>query len=241
MDCDFSHDPADVPRLIAAAEAGADLVLGSRYVPGGSIPNWGARAALHLARRQHLRAGLAPEPAPRPDRRLQVLPAARARDDRPRRDRLEGLRVPDRDDLPRRPRRLPGRRGADHVLGPRARPLEDEPRDRRSRRSGRCRCCGSARSRAGCSLAVDARGHRRELRARTSSGPSGRSWSTSGRRGAGRARPSTPIIEELAGETDEVEFVKLDIDDEPGRRVPLRRAFDPDGDPLRRAARRPRP
>ena len=41
MDCDFSHDPADVPRLIAAAEAGADLVLGSRYVRGGSIPNWG--------------------------------------------------------------------------------------------------------------------------------------------------------------------------------------------------------
>jgi dolichol-phosphate mannosyltransferase len=40
MDCDFSHDPADVPRLIAAAED-ADLVLGSRYVPGGRIPNWG--------------------------------------------------------------------------------------------------------------------------------------------------------------------------------------------------------
>src|SRR6266852_4453793 len=41
MDCDFSHDPKDVMRLIAAAEEGADLVLGSRYVPGGSIPNWG--------------------------------------------------------------------------------------------------------------------------------------------------------------------------------------------------------
>jgi len=41
MDCDFSHDPSDVPRLIAAAEAGADIVLGSRYVPGGSIPTWG--------------------------------------------------------------------------------------------------------------------------------------------------------------------------------------------------------
>ncbi len=40
MDCDFSHDPADVPRLIAAAED-ADLVLGSRYVEGGSIRNWG--------------------------------------------------------------------------------------------------------------------------------------------------------------------------------------------------------
>jgi dolichol-phosphate mannosyltransferase len=42
MDCDFSHDPKDVPRLIAAAEDGADLVLGSRYVRGGSIPAWGA-------------------------------------------------------------------------------------------------------------------------------------------------------------------------------------------------------
>jgi dolichol-phosphate mannosyltransferase len=41
MDCDFSHDPKDVPRLLAAAENGADLVIGSRYVPGGSIPNWG--------------------------------------------------------------------------------------------------------------------------------------------------------------------------------------------------------
>jgi dolichol-phosphate mannosyltransferase len=40
MDCDFSHDPADVPRLIEAAED-ADLVLGSRYVPGGGTENWG--------------------------------------------------------------------------------------------------------------------------------------------------------------------------------------------------------
>jgi len=41
MDCDFSHDPNDVPRLIAAVEAGADLALGSRYVPGGGTRNWG--------------------------------------------------------------------------------------------------------------------------------------------------------------------------------------------------------
>ena len=40
MDSDFSHDPRDIPRLIAAAEA-ADLVLGSRYVPGGGIADWG--------------------------------------------------------------------------------------------------------------------------------------------------------------------------------------------------------
>ena len=41
MDCDFSHDPRDVPRLIAAVEAGADVAIGSRYVPGGGTENWG--------------------------------------------------------------------------------------------------------------------------------------------------------------------------------------------------------
>ena len=41
MDADFSHDPADVPRLVAAAEE-ADLVIGSRYVRGGGVRNWGA-------------------------------------------------------------------------------------------------------------------------------------------------------------------------------------------------------
>ena len=41
MDCDFSHDPEDVPRLIAAVEEGADLALGSRYVAGGGTANWG--------------------------------------------------------------------------------------------------------------------------------------------------------------------------------------------------------
>jgi len=40
MDCDFSHTPADVPRLIEAADD-ADLVLGSRYAPGGGTENWG--------------------------------------------------------------------------------------------------------------------------------------------------------------------------------------------------------
>jgi dolichol-phosphate mannosyltransferase len=40
MDCDFSHDPADLPRLVAAAGR-ADVALGSRYVPGGATRNWG--------------------------------------------------------------------------------------------------------------------------------------------------------------------------------------------------------
>ena len=41
MDTDFSHNPADVPRLVAAVENGADMSIGSRYVPGGGTANWG--------------------------------------------------------------------------------------------------------------------------------------------------------------------------------------------------------
>jgi dolichol-phosphate mannosyltransferase len=40
MDCDFSHSPADIPRLVAATEQGADVAMGSRYIPGGGTPDW---------------------------------------------------------------------------------------------------------------------------------------------------------------------------------------------------------
>ena len=56
MDADLSHDPAHLPEMIAATER-CDLVLGSRYVPGGGIENWGlhrrllSRAANAFARR----------------------------------------------------------------------------------------------------------------------------------------------------------------------------------------------
>ncbi|MDQ3850689.1 MAG: polyprenol monophosphomannose synthase [Actinomycetota bacterium] len=56
MDADFSHDPGDVERLLAAARR-ADLVLGSRYVPGGGVSDWGpvrrfvSRAGSWYARR----------------------------------------------------------------------------------------------------------------------------------------------------------------------------------------------
>ena len=40
MDCDFSHNPDDLPRLVAAAEEGADVVIGSRYVQGVNVVNW---------------------------------------------------------------------------------------------------------------------------------------------------------------------------------------------------------
>jgi len=41
MDADFSHDPADLPRLLDAVRGPADLALGSRYVPGGGVTDWG--------------------------------------------------------------------------------------------------------------------------------------------------------------------------------------------------------
>jgi len=41
MDSDFSHDPADLARLLEAARGDADLALGSRYVPGGGVVDWG--------------------------------------------------------------------------------------------------------------------------------------------------------------------------------------------------------
>ena len=51
MDSDFSHNPADLPRLLAAVADGADLALGSRYVAGGGVEDWG------LMRRIVSRAG----------------------------------------------------------------------------------------------------------------------------------------------------------------------------------------
>jgi len=45
MDADFSHDPADIPRLVEAS-ADADLVLGSRYMPGGGVAGWNRRRRL---------------------------------------------------------------------------------------------------------------------------------------------------------------------------------------------------
>lgn len=40
MDCDFSHNPADLVRLLEACENGADMAVGSRYVKGGNVSNW---------------------------------------------------------------------------------------------------------------------------------------------------------------------------------------------------------
>ena len=213
MDCDFSHDPAAVPRLIAAAEAGADLVLGSRYVPGGTIPNWSlTRRAISLGGNLYAQIVL--------QSRLRDLTggfkcfrAPRSRDDRPEGNRVAGLRVPDRDDLSRRSCRLPDRRGADLVLRPRARPLEDEQVDRRG---GDLEGAAPADpgSRRPPVTWRDARDHRRELRA----GCPACRQAGRGRLLGSLVRPlprDHPVLEQLAGETDKVEFVKVDIDENP--------------------------
>src|SRR5262249_20999700 len=117
MDCDFSHDPADVPRLVAAADD-ADVVLGSRYVSGGGVRNWG------LVRRFISAGG---------SWYARVLLGTRVRDltgggqwlspPLPRTDRLhapafEGGWVPNREHVPRPCRRLPRGRGPATLLLP---------------------------------------------------------------------------------------------------------------------------
>ena len=59
IDADFSHDPAALPSLVAPLEEGFDVSIGSRYVEGGSIPNWAWHRHLLLAGRQPLRLGRA--------------------------------------------------------------------------------------------------------------------------------------------------------------------------------------
>ena len=103
MDCDFSHDPADVPRLIAAAEDGADLVLGSRYVPRRLDPELGPRAARRSraagtsTRRSCCRAAVRDLTGGFKCFRRRVLETIDL-------DAIDStrLRLPDRDDLPRR-------------------------------------------------------------------------------------------------------------------------------------------
>ncbi len=49
IDADLSHDPAALPEMLSAAKAGADVVIGSRYVPGGRIEGW-SRSRTRLSR-----------------------------------------------------------------------------------------------------------------------------------------------------------------------------------------------
>jgi dolichol-phosphate mannosyltransferase len=163
MDADLSHDPGHLPVFLDAIARGADVVLGSRNVPGGGVEGWGlgrhalskggslyARTLLGVGVRdlttgykaftRRALLSLDHHPGrrrPRPHDRLQGVHAARAPLARSRQRALERLRVPDRDDLPGAPQRAPRGRGADRVRRPPRRPLEDEPEDlRRGDRRG---------------------------------------------------------------------------------------------------------
>ena len=143
MDADFSHDPADLPRLVAATRD-ADLVLGSRYVEGGGVVDWGLAAADAQPRRIDLRADGARRPGSRPDRGLQVLPPRGAREDRPGRRGRERVRLSDRAHLPGHPGGVPGGRAADRVPGSHRRALEDDARDSLRGRVARARLASPA-------------------------------------------------------------------------------------------------
>jgi len=91
--------PADLARLLAAVRAGADVALGSRYVPGGGVEEWGCCGA-SSARRIHLRAPGAGAEGARPHGRLQVLSPRGAAGHPVRRGSLAGLRLSGRADLP---------------------------------------------------------------------------------------------------------------------------------------------
>ena len=119
MDADGSHRPEDLPRMLAALED-ADLVLGSRYVPGGTVVNWPWHRLL-LSRGGNTYARLALGVPIR-----DITGGYRAF----RRETLQGLGLdhvavagvllPGRPGLAGRPRRLPGRGGPDHVRRARA-------------------------------------------------------------------------------------------------------------------------
>ena len=130
MDSDFSHDPADVPRLSRALDEGADMALGSRYVTGGGTQNWGLVRRLISRGGRRLRADRAGRRHPGSDggfkawKRETLLGAGSRRRDDAR------VRVPDRDDVSDDRGRVPGRRGSDHVHRPARRPVEDVGADR---------------------------------------------------------------------------------------------------------------
>ena len=100
----------------------------------------GRSGAARSAGSARLYAQVAPRSSrPRPDRRVQVLPPARrSRRSTSTRVSSKGYAFQIETDLPGHPGRLPRRRGPDRLHRPRGRRLEDERRDRRSRRSGRC-------------------------------------------------------------------------------------------------------
>ena len=93
IDADLSHDPAALPELLAAVERGADLAIGSRYVPGGQVPELAQAAAAALGLGQPLRRVRARARRARLHRGLPRVPRVDPARDEHRVDALHRLRA----------------------------------------------------------------------------------------------------------------------------------------------------
>ena len=142
MDADFSHDPADLPRLLAPLMGNADLVLGTRYMRRRRHGRLAVVPQADQPRRHAVRAHRAAAAVPRPDRRLQGVAARAARGDPPARDVRLRLRLPDRDDLVGAPARRQHRAGADRLPRADRGHVEDDRRRSCARRCCSCCACG---------------------------------------------------------------------------------------------------
>ncbi len=125
MDSDLSHEPEALPELVAPLSEGYELVIGSRYVPGGRIPNWAWHRRL-LSRGGNVYASLLLGPGcGRFDGRISCLRGHGPPADRPRFHPGRRLRLPDRDDLRHHPLGGRGDRGADPIRRPGRGGVED--------------------------------------------------------------------------------------------------------------------
>src|SRR5581483_8210813 len=133
----------------------------------------------------------------------------RARDDRPRRRLVARLRLPDRDDVPRAARRVPRRRGADHVHRPGERPLEEDARDRRRGHVARAGAPPRFSNMAQVKDVTDETFEQEVLRAeRPVVVDFWAPW-------CGPCRAVAPILEQLSAEQEAVGFAKVNIDESP--------------------------
>ena len=162
MDADGSHDPKYLPQMLALAEDGADVVVGSRNVPGGGTDELGRRAQAPLARAAASTRARSSGSTSATSPRASSAGGARALEaiDLPT-DRLQRLQLPDRDEVPRAQAGLPHRRDPDRV--------------RRSpgRASRRCRARSSPRPCSRCGrCGSGARRRERDRHWRSSAAPS---------------------------------------------------------------------
>ena len=131
MDADGSHDPAELPAMLAAAASGADLVLGSRWVPGGAVRNWPwLRQAISRVGNSYARVVLGSARA-RPHVGFPGVPGRGAAVTGPRHGVVPGLLLPGGTGLAAGASGRADSRASDHVRRTHRRALENARGNRR--------------------------------------------------------------------------------------------------------------